>query len=288
MKQKYFFIIFICLSILPNSVYAEETCDFDNILISLRFVDKPLSSIFSEIEKQSQYSISYNDFDLLNKNSSILLEEIPLSLALKRLLKNQNYVVTCDGAHRKLNLLVLDTKNTDRQQRVASSSHSSNDRVNVIDRAFSDFLSSAGEDGDNVENNSPPPKKEANESDPYYGLGLAWNEEKENNSTTFQPPPKKEPNESDIYYSLGREWNAQGNVETGAVKPVEKTAPDESDPYYELGKVWDEEKSNNSTASQSPPKRPPTNRIFIMDWGKPGSRAKLIDKYGENSILFDR
>lgn len=83
-------------------------CNLEKTSISIKAYDKPVAVVLKDIENQAEFTIDIPNPKLLSNKISIELDDTPLDLTLKRLLKGHNYSIICDEGLKTLTLLLLE------------------------------------------------------------------------------------------------------------------------------------------------------------------------------------
>ena len=103
-----FIFTFICLLLtLPQQIFAE------NQKVTLTTKSITLKTAFEEIEKQTGYSVDYEDTNIsLNKIVNVSINNLNLPDAIKTVLKNTGYTYSIEGKH-----IVISTQKVNQAQK---------------------------------------------------------------------------------------------------------------------------------------------------------------------------
>lgn len=111
-----FLLAFFSLTIITSPFLfpgpGTATCDFGKTPITLKAVNKPVTEILKDIEKQTQFSFVFSTNKTLDNKKTIELYQAPLNLSLHRVLKDQNYSVICNDKQKTITLVFLDKQET--------------------------------------------------------------------------------------------------------------------------------------------------------------------------------
>ncbi len=106
---------FIFLTLPLHSLYAateQAACDLENRYLSYKGVNQTVEEILKEIGRQSGLTLKYNNFNSLNTKTSIILNNVSVVSSINRLLRTENYSLTCDGNKGSISLNVLGPKSS--------------------------------------------------------------------------------------------------------------------------------------------------------------------------------
>ncbi len=220
-------------------------CNFETIEISLQASNKSVEEILQEIGKQSGFTLEYNEFESLGKKKSIILEKAPFLQSVNRVLKNENYSVTCNEKEHSVTLVVLGADATRKHSGIAnkqipSSKAQETDSLQGLEDAWEDYKKNPP-----AVSTTPPVR---DDSHPLQPLEDAWEDYRKNPPTVSTTPPVRD--ESDPLQPLEDAWEDYNkNPPTVSTTPPVR---DESHPLQGLEDAWDDYKKNPPTISTAP------------------------------------
>ena len=242
-----FFSVTVIASPFLFPAYAAISCDFENTPISLKAVNKPITEILKDIEKQADFNFVFSANKALNSKKTIELSQSPLNLSLKRLLKDLNYSIICNDEQKSLTLIFLD-KSTPSAS-VASHTATKNAQVDSmagLSAAFDDYRNNSREF-------SPTPQQDPKEMKGISSAMQSYKSKKNNLALPSMPHTQKTSMDAATTALEEYKFNKQN---AGGLSYQKSTTSTEMD---EISVAMDEYRNRDSSENTAPLAEEPTS-----------------------------
>ncbi|MBU0946534.1 MAG: hypothetical protein KJ804_20580 [Proteobacteria bacterium] len=183
-----FLLAFFSLTIITSPFLfpgpGTATCDFGKTPITLKAVNKPVTEILKDIEKQTQYTIEVHNAKTLDNKKSIEVNQAPLNLTLNRLLKDLSYSIICNDEQKTLGLVFLDNSgpSSPTSRRTAANESQTNSMAD-LSAAFDDYRN----------NRRETPSSPQEDPEEMRGIESAMQDYKNNkNKNALSPLPSRQ------------------------------------------------------------------------------------------------